>query len=461
MSADVTAARASGPDRGLAAGVLLAGRYRVAARIATGGMGVVHQGWDERLSRPVALKLLHPHFAADPEVERRFRAEARHAARVKHPNVVVLLDIDDHGGLPFLVMELVTGTTMRNVLRERGRLPASQVLALLEPICAGLTAIHRTGLVHRDVKPENLLIDDTGRMRVADFGIASALDATRHTPAGVLLGSVRYLAPELVLGRAATPASDQYALGIVLFEAVTGTSPLPADDPAAVALRHAREAVPAPSTVDPVVGTAFDEVVTTATALAPEDRYPTLDALVAAARATVHASAARAGPFQPPLRGPQPPSRNWRTRPAARGQRLAADPPRSRSAAPPTPPPALAPPARTPRSVGADERVAGRHPTAVYPREPQRRGPTAAPPARMQRTPAPRVRRRRVSVLAVIAFVLALAEGVTGVFVAPLCATIALRRIRRRDGAPRGAILAYVALGIAVLRVVGWLATRS
>jgi serine/threonine-protein kinase len=432
----MTVDRTLAPGEGLTGGTLLADRYRIDTRIAAGGMGVVHRGWDQRLSRPVALKLLHAHLAAEAEVERRFRAEARHAARVKHPNVVILYDQDDHQGIPFIVMELITGHTLRDVLHDRGRLTPAEVLDIVEPACAGLSAIHATGLVHRDIKPENLLIDATGVVRVADFGIASALDATRHTPAGVLLGSVRYMAPEIVLGQTATPASDQYALGIVMFEALTGTAPLPADDPAALALRHAREPVPPPSSADPAVSSALDEVVMTATALEPGARYPGLDALVTAARAAARRPQA-----------PRPPARSY---PPMRG--------------------GLTP--RTIRGATAAPHAAARHapagpaPAGPAPRPAMRPPPADPPPRRaawpaVQRRAAARPRRQPLSVLAVTAAVLSLFDGVAGMFFAPLCGSLALRRIQRRDGELRGAWFAYLAIGVAAMRVLSYLATHA
>lgn len=443
MGSRMTADRTFAPGVGLAEGTLLADRYRVDARIASGGMGVVHRGWDQRLSRPVALKLLHPHLAAETEVERRFRAEARHAARVKHPNVVVLLDQDDHHGVPFLVMELVRGRTLRDVLRDRGRLGPAELLDIMEPACAGLSAIHATGLVHRDVKPENLLIDAAGAVRVTDFGIASALDATRHTPAGMLLGSVRYMAPEIVLGNAATPASDQYALGIVMFEALTGTAPLPADDPAAIALRHAREAVPPPSSVDPTVGTALDEVVTTATAAQPADRYPALAALVTASRAALERGSGGTGTDRPPSRSYHAPERGRLT-----PRRRAAGPgtdgsPAHRSAAAPADPPPAAPPRRS---------------AAAAPAVPSRRPVPLAPPQPSDAALRPR---RPLSALAVTAAVLALVDGFTGMFLAPFCGSLALRRIVRRNGQLRGVWFAYLAIGVAAMRLLSFLAIRA
>ena len=448
----MTADRTFAPGVGLAEGTLLADRYRVDARIASGGMGVVHRGWDQRLSRPVALKLLHPHLAAETEVERRFRAEARHAARVKHPNVVVLLDQDDHQGVPFIVMELVRGRTLRDVLRGGGRLTPAALLDIIEPACAGLSAIHATGLVHRDVKPENLLIDAAGAVRVTDFGIASALDATRHTPAGMLLGSVRYMAPEIVLGNAATPASDQYALGIVMFEALTGTAPLPADDPAAIALRHAREAVPPPSSVDPAVGTTLDEVITTATAAQPADRYPTLAALVMAARTALERGSGGGGTNRTPSRSYHPPELGRLTprRVAMSGARGS---PARRSA-----PADLPPAAPSPRSAAPAPAVPFRRPAAPTPAVPSRRPVTHAPGLQPRDA---ELRRRPLSALAVTAAVLSLVDGFTGMFLAPFCGSLALRRIMRRNGQLRGVWFAYLAIGVAAMRLLSFLAAQA
>jgi serine/threonine-protein kinase len=386
---------------------LLGARYRVDGPIASGGMGAVYRGWDTRLARPVALKILHRHLAADAEFERRFRAEARHAARVRHSNVVAVLDTDEHDGVPFIVMELVTGQTLREVLRRRGRLAPHEVARVLEQACAGLSAIHRCGIVHRDVKPENLLIDGTGVVRVADFGIAHAADTSWCTPAGVLLGSVRYIAPEVVLGGRATPASDQYALGVALFEALTGQAPLPEDDAAVLALRHAREAVPAPSTVERSIPPGLDTVVTTATALRPDDRYATLDALNIAFQAAVSD-----GPSETP--SPRADASGTQRRPAP-----------------------LLPTARN-----------GSAPAAG------RRAPHSSPPS-------PRHPRRSISVLAVAAAILSLFGGISGFVLAPVCGWIALRRIMGRAGRLRGAWLAQMAIGVSALRLIGYLATQG
>lgn len=268
------------------AGVVLAGRYRLLSRIGSGGMATIHRARDEILHREVAVKTLHAHLADDPSFVERFRTEARHAAGLLHPHIVTVFDqgVDE---LPFIVMELVEGPSLRDVLIARGPLGPSEALAVVEPVARALSRAHAAGVVHRDVKPENILIGSDGSPKVADFGIARALADTSHTKTGTFLGSVHYVAPELVEGNEATPATDQYALGVLLFEVLTGRKPLEAETPMAIALRHAREPVPAPSRFVPGLSSALDAVVRRATAVDPADRYPDLDALVSALRAAV------------------------------------------------------------------------------------------------------------------------------------------------------------------------------
>jgi eukaryotic-like serine/threonine-protein kinase len=415
---------------------LLGDRYRVDELIASGGMGTVHRGWDARLARPVALKVLHRHLAADADFERRFRAEARHAARVKHPNVVAVLDQDEHDGVPFIVMEFISGWTLRDVLRRRGRLAPDEVARMLAPTCAGLSAIHRSGIVHRDVKPENLLIDHAGVVRVGEFGIVHTLDATRCTPAGVLLGSVRYMAPEVVLGGQASAASDQYALGVMLFEALTGRAPLPADDPAAVALRHAHEDVPPPSAADPSVPTALDHVVMTAAVRRPEDRYPTVDALNAAFQAAMSGDPVAVTPARAAATIPAHRPTGVRRHPPATQRRPAPYLPTARRG--PVPAERTAPDA-------APHAPQGWRPRAIH----------------EWRARTPRRPRQPLSVLAVAAVVLSLFDGVSGFVLAPVFGWIALHRITRRPGRMRGMWVAQVAIGVSALRLLDYLATRG
>jgi beta-lactam-binding protein with PASTA domain/tRNA A-37 threonylcarbamoyl transferase component Bud32 len=270
-----------------AIGSVLAGRYHLEARVAAGGMATIYRAKDRILDRAVAVKVLHPHLAQDRTLLERFRVEARSAAALVHPNVVNVFD-QGVAGLPYIVMEFVDGPSLRTVLNVRGRLPAAEALAVLRPVCSALTMAHRAGTVHRDVKPENVLVaSEDGTVKVTDFGVARILSATPITESGVVLGSVHYLAPEVVAGADATPASDQFAVGLMLFELLTGQRPLPGDGAAAVAVRRAREPVPPPSRFAQGVSPRIDAVVARATAMSPGDRYPHLQAFIADLRAAV------------------------------------------------------------------------------------------------------------------------------------------------------------------------------
>jgi serine/threonine protein kinase len=200
---------------------LAAGRYRIERELGHGGMATVHLAHDEELDRAVALKLLPEHLAGDDAFRARFLREARLAGRLSHPNVVSVYDAGDADGRPFIVMEYVPGTS----LAEAGRLAPIRVVELGVQACTGLQHAHDAGLVHRDVKPANLLVREDGVLKVADFGIARAAESTRHTQAGTLLGTAAYLAPEQIAGADATPASDVYSLGAVLYELLTGRPP--------------------------------------------------------------------------------------------------------------------------------------------------------------------------------------------------------------------------------------------
>ncbi len=262
-------------------GRLLDDRYRIVGRIARGGMATVYEALDTRLHREVAVKVMHPSLARDDEFVERFIREARSAARLSHPNVVAVFDQgsqpDERTGedCVYLVMELVRGRTLRQVLRERGPLPPADALAVLEPVLAALRAAHDAGIVHRDVKPENVLLADDGRVEVADFGLARAVDAAGAQTAtrGVLLGTVSYLAPEQVVDGSADARTDVYAAGIVLFEMLTGVKPHAGDTPLAVAYKHVNDDVPRPSALRPGVPPAVDRLVRRATDRDPAQRF--------------------------------------------------------------------------------------------------------------------------------------------------------------------------------------------
>lgn len=249
-------------------GRVLDGRYRIGPRIARGGMAGVYEASDLRLDRTVAVKIMHPGLGDDHEFAARFVREARSAARLSHPNVVAVYDQGEDDGTVFLAMELVDGITLRDVIRKEAPMPASRALALVEPVLSALAAAHRAGLIHRDVKPENVLIAEDGRVKVADFGLARAVSAdTQHTATGgVLIGTVSYLAPELVVDGRADARADVYAAGVVLFELLTGTKPHEGDSPIQVAYKHVHEDVPAPSSIAPGIPAYVDALVARATA---------------------------------------------------------------------------------------------------------------------------------------------------------------------------------------------------
>lgn len=260
-------------------GRVLDGRYRIDARIARGGTATVFRARDLRLDRPCAVKVMHPdlddHDPATRAFAARFVREAHAAARLSHPDVVAVTDQGDDDGALFLVMELVEGGTLRDVLRDEAPMDPERALELLEPTLCALAEAHRCGIVHRDVKPENVLIADDGRVKVTDFGLARAFDAdTQHsTTGGLLMGTVSYLAPELIADGRADGRSDVYAAGVLLFEMLTGRKPHEGEGAIQIAFKHVNEDVPAPSSViDRPLPAYLDALVLCATARQRERR---------------------------------------------------------------------------------------------------------------------------------------------------------------------------------------------
>ncbi|MET8945624.1 Stk1 family PASTA domain-containing Ser/Thr kinase [Streptomyces sp. NPDC004542] len=264
-------------------GQVLDGRYRVDARIAAGGMATVYRALDTRLDRVLALKVMHPTLAADGSFVERFIREAKSVARLAHPNVVQVFDQGTDRSYVYLAMEYIAGCTLRDVLRERGALQPRAALDILEPVLAALGAAHRAGFVHRDMKPENVLIGDDGRVKVADFGLVRSVDTVTSTT-GAVLGTVSYLAPEQIEHGTADPRVDVYACGVVLYEMLTGGKPHAGDTPAQVLYRHVHEDVPPPSAAVPGLAYELDELVATATARSPELRPQDAVAFLAQAR---------------------------------------------------------------------------------------------------------------------------------------------------------------------------------
>lgn len=257
-----------------APGELLAGRYELIQPIGSGGMATVWRARDTRLGRQVAVKLLRPEFAEDAEFLRRFETEARHAASLSHPNVAAVHDTDVDDERRFIVMELVDGPSVADVIAQRGPVEPSVAVEIAAAAARALAAAHRRGLIHRDVKPANLLIGRDGRVRLADFGIARALTSSRATTPGTVLGSIPYLSPEQARGEEATAAGDIFSLGVVLFEMLTGSLPWEADTPAAMATARLHVPADPPSERVGTLPEGLDAIVGRALELDPGSRYP-------------------------------------------------------------------------------------------------------------------------------------------------------------------------------------------
>jgi len=254
-------------------GRVLDGRYRVLSHIADGGMASVYLALDTRLEREVALKVMRPGLAADETFVSRFRREARSAARLSHPHVVAVFDQGEDDGSMFLAMEYVPGQTLREVMQAEGPLTPRAALDIMDPVLQALSAAHRAGIIHRDVKPENVILREDGTVKVADFGLARAVTTqTTTAQTGMLLGTVAYLSPEQVERGIADARSDVYAAGLILFEMLTGTKAFTGDSPIHVAYQHVHGSIPAPSSRVASVPTELDTLVALATARDPDQR---------------------------------------------------------------------------------------------------------------------------------------------------------------------------------------------
>jgi eukaryotic-like serine/threonine-protein kinase len=253
-------------------GRLLDGRYAVTARIAHGGMATVYLATDTRLDREVALKVMHVELARDDDFVRRFIGEAKSVARLSHQNVVAVYDQGADGPFLYLAMEYIHGRTLRDLHKERGWFAPAAALDIMTGVLDGLAAAHASGIVHRDVKPENVLVTADGRVKVADFGLARAQAAAGQTRAGLLIGTVAYVPPEQVAGEMTGPRGDVYSAGVMLFELLTGRQPFTGDTPLSVAYQHVNQDVPAPSSLMPGIPAAVDQLVLAATSRDPARR---------------------------------------------------------------------------------------------------------------------------------------------------------------------------------------------
>ena len=251
----------------------LSGRYELEEIVGSGGMSVVYRAWDLKNDREVAVKVLRFEHNTDQDLMRQFNREAQAASKVTHPNIVSMYDVGQDGDTRYLVMEYVKGVTLKEMIRQQGRIECKRAVQITLKILAAIDHAHKNNIVHRDIKPQNILVDNEGRVKVTDFGIARVLDSTSNTGTGNVLGSVHYFSPEQAKGAVADAKSDLYSVGVVLYEMLTGHVPFDADTPMAVALKHIHEKPVPPTSQNPAVWISLDEVILKALEKDPARRY--------------------------------------------------------------------------------------------------------------------------------------------------------------------------------------------
>src|SRR5437660_3893734 len=276
-------------------GTTLNGRYRLESRIGSGGMSTVYCALDVTLQRQVAVKLMNREVATDSDQLERFRREARAVAQLSHPHIVGVIDAGEDEGRPYIVFEYVEGEALKERIRRTGRLPVAEAVAYAVEIARALGAAHARHIVHRDVKPQNVLIDEEGSAKVTDFGIARTLDEEGLTADGRVLGTTDYVSPEQALGQPVTGQSDLCSLGVVLYEMLTGDVPFHGDSPVAVAMKHVREDPPDAQSLRPELSAATASVLDRALAKRREDRYANDAELIADLEDALAIETARAG----------------------------------------------------------------------------------------------------------------------------------------------------------------------
>lgn len=287
------------PDRGATSskmiGTVLSGRYRLEAKLGSGGMSTVYLAKDTTLDRPVAVKVMHREMSEQADQLERFRQEARAVAKLSHPNVVAVIDAGEDGGYPYIVFEYVEGETLKARINRVGALDVQEALAYAIEIGRGLTVAHARNMVHRDIKPQNVLIDAEGRAKLTDFGISRQLEKDGLTATGRVLGTTDYVAPEQAMGRGADQRSDIYSLGVVLFEMLSGHVPFQADSQVGVAMKHVNEELPDVQGERPEISAATALVVERATSKDPARRYADIGEMIDDLSTALEVEAARAG----------------------------------------------------------------------------------------------------------------------------------------------------------------------
>lgn len=261
---------------------LIGDRYELGEPIGRGGMATIHRATDLRMGREVAIKILREVYSSDPKFVTRFQREARAASALQHPNIVQVFDYGQSGDAYYIVMELINGADLRKYLKREGVLTPDRAVEIAHDVALGLGAAHRRTIVHRDVKPQNILLNGDGLVKLTDFGIASVykdVDAERLTTTGMTLGTVQYYAPEQAQGEIVTPAADIYALGIVMYEMLTGRTPFDGDTPVAVAMRHIQDIPEPPSRINQMIPRDLERIILRCLEKDPRDRYPNGDAL--------------------------------------------------------------------------------------------------------------------------------------------------------------------------------------
>jgi tRNA A-37 threonylcarbamoyl transferase component Bud32 len=276
-------------------GTVLSGRYRLEAKLGSGGMSTVYLARDETLDRPVAVKVMHREMSEQEDQLQRFRQEARAVAKLTHPNVVAVIDAGEDGGHPYIVFEYVKGETLKQRIGRVGALDTQEAIAYAIEVARGLSVAHARNMVHRDIKPQNVLIDEEGRAKLTDFGISRQLEQDGVTATGRVLGTTDYVAPEQAMGKGVDPRSDVYSLGVVLYEMLIGQVPFHADSQVGVAMKHVNEELPDVQRRRPEASAAVALVVERSTAKNPAERYQTIAEMIDDLETALEVEAARAG----------------------------------------------------------------------------------------------------------------------------------------------------------------------